>query len=192
MDFSNFNFLQIILPPILALIIPIIWNFASYPISFLREQAMKKPLPVEINLNIKELQKNKNQDIINALNRAKFRCLIVRYGTDQYIMSMANDQEKYDGRLRNKIIEGKLDKEQQIVKFLIPLHKRIGTQFKFFLDAKDEKDANIILQEKNFKHIYDLSKASSSMHSYRIFFLVDIYGEVETIDGLKNNMLFPV
>jgi hypothetical protein len=30
-------------------------------------------------------------------------CQIVRYGTDQYIEKMASDQERYEGRLQNRV-----------------------------------------------------------------------------------------
>lgn len=33
-----------------------------------------------------------------------FYCLVVRYGSDQYISSLANEQEKYEGRLKNKVL----------------------------------------------------------------------------------------
>jgi hypothetical protein len=64
-----------------------------------------------------------------------FYCLVVRYGTDNYLSTLASDQEKFEGRLKNKIIriETKLDgAENANLVLKLPVHKRIGTQFKVF------------------------------------------------------------
>lgn len=42
-----------------------------------------------------------------------------------------------------------------------------------------------------YKNIYDLG-FSGSNNKNRIFFLLRDYGTTETVDGFKNNMLFPV
>ena len=42
---------DLLLAPILALIVPIIWNFASIPISWLREFFMKKPAIIHIGID---------------------------------------------------------------------------------------------------------------------------------------------
>ena len=119
--------MDLLLAPILALLVPIIWNFASIPISFIREFFMKKPAIIQLDLALEYPE----------FNNARFKCLIIRYGTDEYIKSMANDQEKYDGRLRNDIIDGIYDKGK--LSFNIPLHKRIGTQFKCFLEVDTDQ-----------------------------------------------------
>ncbi len=183
MDNFELDLLKLFLAPVAALIIPIVWNFASVPIAYLREKSMKKPSAVNINLDL-------NYTEHPELENARFKCLVVRYGTDEYIKSMANDQEKYDGRLRNDIIE--IDHQKGRLDFVIPLHKRIGTQFKCFLEVESKEQAEKIVQNaKNFSGIYDLSLASSQ-HKNRVFFLLNDYGETTTVDGLKNNMIFPI
>lgn len=180
MDFLSDSLTQIILAPIVALLIPILWNFASMPISFLRELAMKTPSDVSLSFDINA----------PCLKNADFKCLLVRYGTDEYIKSMANDQEKYDGRLRNQIIDCAF--EDGHLSFSIPVHKRIGTQFKCFMEVSSREEAQMIIDaQENFKNIYDLS-FSSSQHKNRIFFMLKDYGETTTVDGLKNNMIFPI
>lgn len=185
----DLNLAEIILAPIVALLIPIIWNFASIPISYARELMMKKPIDVKVDLNLESTIDNRN--VHDVLKRAKFKCLIIRYGTDQYIKDMANDQERYDGRLRNNVIDGKLDSDGNVT-FNIPLHKRIGTQFKLFMELESEEDTKLLLEYKNYTNIYDLGRASSPFAKYRIFFLLNSYGTVKTVDGLENNMLFPI
>jgi len=180
MNSFEFDLIKLILAPIAALAIPIIWNFASIPIAYLREKSMKKPSAVKIDLDLNYPE----------LEHAKFKCLIVRYGTDEYIKSMANDQEKYDGRLRNDIID--VNYQDGSLHFVIPLHKRIGTQFKCFLETESKEKAEKIIQRtEDFSGIYDLSLASSQ-HKNRVFFLLKDYGETKTVDGLKNNMIFPI
>jgi hypothetical protein len=171
---------DLLLAPILALIVPIIWNFASIPISWLREFFMKKPAIIHIGIDLE----------YKELKNAVFKCLVVRYGTDEYIKSMANDQEKYDGRLRNEIVDA--THTNGVLSFNIPLHKRIGTQFKCFLEVDTKEEAEeIVKQCDKFDGIYDLS-FSSSQHKNRVFFLLKDYGETLTVDKLKNNMLFPI
>lgn len=180
MAISTDTVLKILLAPIAAFLIPIFWNFASIPISFLRELAMNSPSLVEMEFELSD----------PCLDKAQFKCLLVRYGTDEYIRSMASEQEKYDGRLRNKMIDclyenGKLS-------FTIPVHKRIGSQFKCFMEVPSESEArDIIEKQSKLKEIYDLSH-SSSQNRNRIYFLLRDYGETVTVDGLKNNMIYPV
>ena len=180
MNDSEFDLIKLILAPIAALAIPIIWNFASIPITYLRDKSMQKPSPVKIDLDLNYPE----------FENAQFKCLIVRYGTDEYIKLMANDQEKYDGRLRNDIID--IDYEDGLLHFVVPLHKRIGTQFKCFLETDSkEKAVKIIQRAEDFSGIYDLDLASSQ-HKNRVFFLLKDYGETKTVDGFKNNMIFPI
>ena len=63
----------------------------------------------------------------------------VRFGSDQYLSSLANDQDKYEGWLRNKVlpIEMRFDVSGNATFTLrLPLHKRTGTQFKCFVTVR--------------------------------------------------------
>lgn len=104
---------------------------------------------------------------VGSVENVKLRCLLVRYGTDPYIERMASDQEKYEGRLRNRILTNRVTitrtlKEDGLLpwlghlwkcrilsydavpagstnivgKFLLPVHQRLGTQFKLFFQIK--------------------------------------------------------
>jgi len=171
---------DLLLAPVFALLVPIIWNFASIPISYIREFFMKKPAIIKLDIDLEYPE----------FTNASFKCLLIRYGTDEYIKSMANDQEKYDGRLRNNIINGTYSGGK--LSFNIPLHKRIGTQFKCFLDVKTKEEAEkIVKMAEKFENIYDLS-FSSSQYKNRVFFLLKDYGSTLTVDKLTNNMLFPI
>lgn len=62
---------------------------------------------------------------------ASLHCLVVRYGNDTYLRDMASDQEKYEGRLRNRVIN--VPRLGSDTKLLLPVHNRLGTQFKMYL-----------------------------------------------------------
>lgn len=130
MDFSKF-FDDMVLAPLIAFFIPIMWKLSSIPINLTREYFMRKTSLIEIDLNIKlDSESFKN---------ATFKCLLIRFGTDKYIKDMASDREKHDGRLRNKTIEGLYNNGKVI--YSIPLHKRIGTQFKCYLEVPTKQEA---------------------------------------------------
>ncbi|KQS03750.1 hypothetical protein ASG11_05400 [Sphingomonas sp. Leaf357] len=77
--------------------------------------------------------------------RVAVRCLLIRFGTDLYFEKLASDQERYEGRLQNRILRNRAtaaDRDNGWVasQFNLPIHNRLGTQFKFFLEV-EEPDA---------------------------------------------------
>lgn len=104
-----------LLVPFIAFLIPIMWELATVPISYLKEWRMRKSSILEIDLKL-------DTELIQTKN-IHFKCLLVRYGTDHYIKDMASDREKHDGRLRNTIIEGTIT--NKFLHYHIPLHRRI-------------------------------------------------------------------
>jgi hypothetical protein len=123
-----------------------------------------------------------------------FSCMHVRFGSDQYLSSLASDQEKYEGRLRNKIlpIEMRFDASGNAIFTLrLPLHKRIGTQFKCFVTVRREDAVEAVKQFlQGCDRINNLS-VSKSVKSNRIYFLLDRFDQVTTVDDHINNMAFP-
>jgi hypothetical protein len=125
---------------------------------------------------------------------AKVCCLVVRYGTDQYIEHMASDREKHDGRLLNEVLPVRVIRDGDSVSFEIdlPVHKRLGTQFKCYVDVPKGGPATEI---QNFlsglPDIHEVSDSSSLNGGNRIFFLIKRFATVTTVDGFNNNMCFP-
>jgi hypothetical protein len=122
-------------------------------------------------------------------------CQIVRYGTDLYIEKMASDQEKYEGRLQNKVrrLRTRRDRNgEMIVSFDLPVHKRIGTQFKTFVRVRDPAD--LVPVEEFLKRQSFLAdvKVSGYQKPPKISFTLKMFPTVDTVDGLKNNFFFPV
>lgn len=123
------------------------------------------------------------------------RCLIVRYGTDRYIEHLASEREKDDGRLQNRTIEIPIKVQADgstSFELRIPVHKRLGTQFKCFVDVTDQAQVNTVL---NFlggcPSIVSPDLSSSPLHRHRIYFLLRDFATVKSIDGHDNNMCYP-
>lgn len=107
----------------------------------------------------------------DAASRIKIYCLVVRYGTDAYFQHLASDQEKYEGRLQNRILHNQVISRwsydprransliegiqyglhrllgRRVIsensgmietKFKLPIHTRLGTQFKFFFEIVED------------------------------------------------------
>ena len=99
-------------------------------------------------------------------SRNEERCLLVRYGADIYLERMASDSDKREGRLRNRVLPNRVsiipapswriwerlihwwkcrvlfytpvqpDSNNIEGNFLLPVHQRLGTQFKLFFQIK--------------------------------------------------------
>jgi hypothetical protein len=121
--------------------------------------------------------------------------LVVRYGTDDYIRHMASEREKHDGRLQNKAIMINVVTDDDGVssfKLELPIHRRLGTQFKCFVDVKDEArvpEVTDFLVE--CPRLHEVSRSSSQFRT-RIYFLLRDFAEVKTVEGISNNMCFPL
>lgn len=125
--------------------------------------------------------------------------LFIRYGNDSYLEKMASDEERYHGRLRNKVVcvTNKKPRSGDEVMVRIRLHKRLGTQFKFFIDIEgDPKPAVQYLNDHPSINDVFCKKIpgtkTSGAEYHRVFFLVDWLETVKTVDGHTNNFIYPV
>ena len=77
-------------------------------------------------------------------------CLTIRYGVDEYLERLASEQEKFEGRTRLRIdrFVFRLDREARTYrgKLAIRVHKRLGTQFKLFIEADGNRHAESIIK----------------------------------------------
>ena len=119
--------------------------------------------------------------------------LFIRHGSDDYLRNLASDQEKHHGRLRNKTrrIKTRTDADGNIiVAFDVDVHKRIGTQFKLFVDVQGDLEP-VLDYLKSHDNVYDIG-VSSNPNAVRVFFLLRDFAETKTVDGFTNNMIWPV
>jgi hypothetical protein len=125
----------------------------------------------------------------------KPQCLIVRYGTDRYLRHLASDREKHDGRLQNRKIAVPITAHPDgstTFRLRIPDHKRLGTQFKCFVDLQDDSRVAEVLEFlADCQSILSPERSASPLHPNRIYFLVSTFDVVRTIDNQRNNMCFP-
>jgi len=182
----------------LAAAIRIIWFLISELIKWLKFiSSSKKIKDFGVKLNNLDYGCLKEEEVT-------FSCLLVRYGTDDYIKSLASDQDKYEGRLQNKIIKldlKPLEDSRYELLLPIPIHKRIGTQFKCFVEPKkpkkesDENEVKRMLTKikGTLKKCDDIDKIdiSASPNQNRVYFIIDKFHTVKTVDKLWNNFCFP-
>jgi len=129
--------------------------------------------------------------------KVPIHCLIIRYGSDAYLETHASDQERFEGRIRYKILKSKLKRGPEdfysgAVK--LPVHRRLGTQFKLFFEVDSEEKAN-----RYFDLLAELPELVEEVSITRygakpkVWFLLrspqfTSVGE----PGLRNNFFFPV
>jgi hypothetical protein len=139
----------------------------------------------------------------NANEIVSARCLIIRYGSDDYLTELASPQDQWIGRLRNRALTmaSKVDgrTHQLSASVMIPVHRRLGTQFKCFVDFKTE--AGAIHFAKNSELIWTNSEPAGETFGphragTRVWFLVP--GIPSTRVGgsagsgqIRNNILLP-
>lgn len=182
---------------VIGAVIRILWFLISELIKWLKFiNSSKKDKDLGVKLNNLDFDCLKKEEV-------KLSCLLVRYGTDDYIKSLASEQDKYEGRLQNKIIELDFPKENSSyeLKLPIPIHKRIGTQFKCFVEPKkpkEKKDENEVKRtltkiKGTLKKCDDIDKIdiSASPNQNRVYFLIKKFPTVKTVDKLRNNFCFP-
>lgn len=170
---------------LLTFTIRIMWTIGTESLIRFRQLLMRKPRTYSIPLGPYHTEFE---------GKVTFSCLLVRYGTDEYIRHMASDTEKYDGRLQNRIIPITVvcqGEGEALFSLRLPVHQRVGTQFKCFAEVKQQETISW-LEETLSKcdRIYDISLSSNQFRN-RIYFLLRDFGTTESVDGITNNMCFP-
>jgi len=121
------------------------------------------------------------------LGLADFYCLIVRYGTDGFLRDLATDNDRKDGKLQLRIKRCRLAYDKKgtaFLKFKLPVHRRIGTQFKCFAEPKAGNDDKVLNILKSCKRLSGVQK-SHSVYDNRIYFLLnEPYAQVYSVEEL--------
>lgn len=115
----------------------------------------------------------------------------VRYGNDQYLSTLASDSERFHGRTRNRICKISTVRHGSSINILfdIKVHKRLGTQFKLF--AECEGDGQVVVDFLKRQKGVREPDAVAHPTGTRVYFLLDRFATVETVDKLENNMIYP-
>jgi len=174
---------------VVATVINITWFGISNGLRALVRLTRRAVIPHHVLLG--QVSREKFDNTLKPISR--FYCLLVRYGTDSYIEKLASDEERYEGRLRLKLIpvEVQFDATGNVFFVLkLPVHKRLGTQFKCFaVVTKIDEVAKVVEILEACKHVKDV-KPSDSQYRNRIYFLLDHFAEVDSIDNIKNNFVY--
>lgn len=132
-------------------------------------------------------------------------CLTIRYGLDEYLERLASEQEKFEGRTRLRIdrFVFRLDREARTYrgKLAIRVHKRLGTQFKLFIEADGNRHAESI--RKLLQSLEGVVEVARSDYGARpkVWFLLDQFHILDVTGGaashrdeerIRNNFYFPV
>ena len=128
------------------------------------------------------------------------KLLVIRYGNDTYMKEIASDLERHHGRLRNSVQRVEVDDAEdggKLISAKLRVHKRLGTQFKFFVDVDgDPEPVKKYLEAHDRISAVDVTprpvRADGQKDRKRLFFLVNDFEQVTTVDGFVNNMIYPV
>ncbi len=127
---------------------------------------------------------------------ADYYCLIVRFGNDSYLSATASDADRVQGQLQLKIKKMEWSEDKKTGRYLhlrLPVHNRLGTQFKCFIRTKYLKDVHQVIGTLKSTSGIDPESVdqSDSQHKDRIYFLLNCFTTVKTVDGLVNNFIYP-
>ncbi len=119
--------------------------------------------------------------------------IISRFGNDEFLQKTANEKEKLEMGLLNKVKylkhEYSHEKLELTIYFKINIHKKFGTQFKMFLDFYNDKylaTVNKILEKQT--DFTNISKSES--YKERLYFILEKYRVVKTSEGIDNNFIY--
>jgi hypothetical protein len=174
---------------VVATVINVTWFVISNCLRSLVRLSRRAVIPHHVVLG--QVPREKFDKTLKPISR--FYCLLVRYGTDSYIEKLASNEERQEGRLRLKLVpvDVQFDETGNVFFLLkLPIHKRLGTQFKCFaaVEKMDEVKKVIGILEA-CKHVSDV-KQSDSQYKNRIYFLLDHFAIVDSIDNIKNNFVY--
>jgi len=173
---------------VITTVINVTWFGISNAIQAIIRATRRALIPHRVVLG--QVSQEKFNTTLKAISR--FYCLLVRYGTDSYIEKLASDEERHEGRLRLKLIPVDVEFDNGNVFFVLnlPVHKRLGTQFKCFVVVSSlDEVQNVVEILQACAHVSDV-KQSDSQYKNRIYFLLDQFAVVDSIDNIKNNFVY--
>jgi hypothetical protein len=123
-----------------------------------------------------------------------WRLLLIRYGSDEYLRTMAGDSDRQAGRTRFDVIAMKLALSnigEVTLSWKLPIHRRLGTQFRCYIDIRDGGAGGEVLTGM-LRHYDEIEVLPSEVaNPTRIYFLLKRFRVVTAADGLKQNIVLP-
>jgi hypothetical protein len=183
---SEYILLAIVISGAAAGAAKVAWSFVTYVLQVIRFHFSFRTAKYSVDFGPFE-------DVPDSIDGVY--CHIIRYGTDQYLEKMASDQERYEGRLRNKVYKLKTRRDQKnrcIVQLYLRVHKRLGTQFKVFVRLKELSNADEVVEFLTSTKLVSGIHVSRYHQPTKITFIIEIFSTVQTVEGITNNFLYPV
>lgn len=113
-------------------------------------------------------------------------CLVIRFGTDAYLATMASEQERRQGRLINGVIEIGAN-----MILNLPVHRKLGTQFKLYYLFPKKGQAGTLwqalkaAQAKLASHhaVHQIVLDENKPAGRKCWFTLAAYGAQKTVDN---------
>ena len=120
--------------------------------------------------------------------------LLVRYGSDDYLRTMAGEADKQAGRTRYDIIKMRLALSpigEVTLSWKLPVHRRLGTQFRCYIDIRADGTGTEVLTGM-LRHYDEIEVLASEVGvPKRVYFLLRRYRTVASADGGRQNIVLP-
>jgi len=120
--------------------------------------------------------------------------LLIRYGSDDYLRTMAGETDRNVGRPRYSILPMKLSLSptgEVLLSFALPVHRRLGTQFRCFIDTR-KGDMGPSVLTGMLKHYDEIDVIESEMpEPSRVYFTLKRFPVVTTAEGIRQNQVRP-
>ena len=179
-----------------------LWLAGTSLYNHVRERLWSKIEPCAVEIGPFQIP----EDRIGTLpDVAKINCLTIRFGADDYLERLASDQEKFEGRIRLTVdtFDFHIDRAARRYRgqIMLRVHRRLGTQFKLFIEAEDNRQAeSIMLLLQSLEGVEEVTRSDYGPKP-KVWFLLKQFHIVSTAtgnarlrdeDAIRNNFYFPV
>lgn len=123
-----------------------------------------------------------------------WRIMVVRYGTEEYLRSLAGEADRHIGRPRHSSSGMRLSLSasgEAILRWSLPVHRRMGTQFRCFVVTR--KGAGGLSVLADILKLYDEIEVLQPdlPERKRIYFLLSHFPVIASAEGVRNNYVAP-
>jgi hypothetical protein len=123
-----------------------------------------------------------------------WRLMVVRYGTDDYVRSLAGEADRHIGRPRHDSRGMRLRLSasgEAILRWTLPVHRRMGTQFRCYVLTRKGGGGLSVLADI-LKHYDEIEVLQPDLpERRRVYFLLKHFPVITTAEGGRNNYVAP-
>ena len=123
-----------------------------------------------------------------------WKLLLIRYGSDEYLRTMAGEGDRNVGRPRYTSIAMKLSLSptgEVLLSWSLPVHRRLGTQFRCYIDTK-KGDMGPSVLTGMLRHYDEIEVVEPEVaEPSRVYFTLKRFPVVITAEGLRQNLVRP-